>query len=139
MTRAELLALIARVERATQADRDLDADVAWLIHDGRAKREADGQREVWHKGLTPPRWVHWTSCSTFWPHYTLSIDAALKLIPAGYRWMAAGADQLVKRPSAMVIREGLSVSEGTGMVWGATPALAIAAAALRARLDEIEA
>ena len=63
------------------------------------------------------------------PAYTASLDAAITLVPKGFDWIIARTNG------------GLTVHAEVGnreMVFGATPALALTAAALRARPMEGE-
>jgi hypothetical protein len=63
---------------------------------------------------------------TVWPNFTASIDAAVTLVPEGHRWCCDTMNG--NRVSAFV-------ENGANGKWhdAATPALAICAAALRAR------
>jgi hypothetical protein len=119
MTREEL---IAALESATGPDRGLDADIAMAVQawpDGAfIMRGAPGMI-----GLDGGRCVSA-------PAYTSSIDAALTLVPEGYRW---SADCTGPKPYFRVWRMGRNVSRMDADAEGATPALALAAAALRAQ------
>lgn len=131
--RQTLAALVERVEQATGLDRELDAEIAWLMHPSDRKRlgSPDLRRECFHLGLPEPQWVPWESVSSFHPHYTSSLDAALTLVPEGMAWTVlaiSGADAATHSPSAVVTRQAGNA---------ATPALALVAAALRARMEEM--
>ena len=108
--------LIAKLEAATEGSRELDAEIALIIEPG-----------------------HWSSLfdalNQQCPYYTLSIDAALTLVPEGGLWSVCDMEE---GPFAQVIRP----IPGGGFVGGltqgraATPALALSIAALRARIGE---
>ena len=116
MTRAELLALAERVERAEWADLDLD----------RAVVEAIGWRFPNEGFATTPdgRVV----LRSHVPRYTSSLDAAASLVPDGWDW------ERYRSPTGMammVFRDGIGCHGHA-----ATPALALTAAALRALAQE---
>ena len=132
--REALLALAAKAEAATAADRELDAEIACVMHppDRRRLNFNPLRREVFHLGLLTPAWVDWDSVASFHPSPTASLDAAAALVPEGWAWHSA-------------MRPWFTPVGATGSVWGrfqksttftadaATPALALTAAALRAR------
>lgn len=113
---AEIEALTLRCESATGADRELDADIAPLqglrIVDeghplGRCCYDGNGQ-------------------SVTLPRYTASLDAAMSLVPEEYC------------VDLMSHEEGWDARIGSpAYARAATPALALTAAALRARASEI--
>ena len=144
--RATLEALLARVLEGTGPDRELDAEIAWLTHPSDRKRlgPPDLQRECFHLGLPEPQWVSWESVASFHPAYTTSLDAALTLVPEGWRinllseWdnetlRAKGAWQAILMP----IGKGDSIHAGmrTRCDHAATPARALIAACLKARME----
>jgi hypothetical protein len=109
-----LLALAERCEQAAGPDRELDAEIAL----------AAGWERKWNDSDKPHGW-YWRRGDYSWtaemegipPNYTASLDAAVTLVPEGCGWMVMGNAAKVGRwPSR-----------------GATPALALCAAALRAR------
>jgi len=117
--RATLLALADRCEQAAGPDRELDAEIAWMLTAQDRKRlgAPDLRREIWHAGLPTPAWVLFENVSSFHPAYTASLDAAVTLVPEGWGWMMMGnAAKVGRLPSR-----------------GATAPLALCAAALRAR------
>lgn len=133
MTRDDLNALIARVEAAEGPDRELDAEIAWLVHPPERRRLNLNpvQRECFHLGLQPPQWVPWDSVASFHPAYTASRDAAASLGAEG--WLV---ELLVQHPTYWAmklrrLRDGLLVSGR-----GETEQTCRTAAALRARLAE---
>jgi hypothetical protein len=119
MTRADLTALIARVEAATGPDREVDADIAVALNVGGL---AD---PVWKRlpgGKFVDRGCAINTVSA--DRYTASLDAAMALVPSGVDWLLdSGRIAIVGRRPA-----------GPFTARAATPALALTAAALRARL-----
>ena len=109
MTRAEL---IAALEAAKGPSDDLDlATAEWCYQNGGiAGVNYDPQLWVWRRG----------------GNFTSIIDAALTLVPEGYQaviWTAGAADVFASTP-------GVHVYDPTQ---AATPAIALCAAALKAR------
>lgn len=110
--------LATRIEQAGEGNRELDRLVAVsLLMDG-----------PWGAYETASDWL---KAAEQWniPHYTTSIDAAATLVPVGYAWLR-------KSPGAMTVykvptddKEWAQHIDGTA----ATPALALCAAAIRAR------
>lgn len=151
MTRDTLAALIARAETATGPDAELDANIMAALflredwHIGTMEEDEDGRwqpvkQPVWVDPETG-RWV-----GTHALPYTASLDAALSLVPEGWSWSAWGADRFTgTRPGAVLADETYKAPE---IPWecdrpfiegaAATPALALTAAALRARLAQME-
>jgi hypothetical protein len=93
--------LIARLEAATGPDRDLDVAIIDALFPGARK---------------------------FPLEYTASIDAALTLVPEGWRWHLGNT--LDGRGTAMIWLNPLT---GTDEIFAAAPAIALCIAALRAR------
>lgn len=111
--RDTLAALIERVERATGPDRELDAEIGALVMKNGCIREADGRQFQ----IQPhPR------------RYTASLDAAVSLVPEGWAWCVhdVGIASLMRAPRVV-------------KATAATPALALCAAALRARMESADA
>ena len=136
-SRATLEALLARVLEGEGPDQELDAEIAWLTHPSDRKRlgPPDLQRECFHLGLPEPQWVSWESVASFHPAYTTSLDAALTLVPEGWSWHVA-------------LRFWPAPTRATGSVWSesidgsklfyvdaATPARALIAACIKARME----
>lgn len=127
---AHLNDLIIRLAEAIGPDRELDAAIAEALslipqtHE-RAMNHGRPQAYYWHKHNH--KGDYWTP-----PAYTASIDAALTLVPKGWgvvvrRW-ADGTGRGVAH---------CYPPEGSGdYCHGATPALAICIAALRAKEAE---
>jgi len=135
MSRADLIALIALVEAARGPDRDLDAEIAWLrtARDKKRLGPPDLSREVWHAGLPTPAWVKWDSVASFLPRPTGSLDAAASLAPDGWQWVC-GQDRPQNGGAWADVQPNIV---GVTKVRAATPALALTAAALRARLAQM--
>lgn len=124
--RATLLALADRVEAAEGANLVLERDIALAIyHSATALTGNDARISVWDgNGRTQ---------LTVKP-YTASLDAAMTLVPNGWAWMA-GCDPgdgyfatLMPTDESGIVAHGVNCN-------AATPALALCAAALRARAE----
>lgn len=96
--------LIKKLEAATEGSRELDGDIHY--HD----------RKPYPKG-------GWNTDGL--PHYTTSIDAALRLVPEGFIWDVASTGQAW-------VMGGLD-NEQHLVTSAPTPALALCIAALKAR------
>lgn len=134
----DLLALAAQIEAADGPSRELDAQIAVAI-----RYFPVGVGFVWKHDLTPNspeigRVECLTKFGTGGPHYkaptfTASIDEALTLVPEGLVWNVMTDFGLPGRarlwgeiPAGAVPDRGVSAD-------GNTPALALCAAALKAR------
>ncbi len=117
-----LLALAERCEQATGPDRVLDAEIAMAAGIAPLGSEHEGNCTGWLKAPAISFGV-WKS-----PEFTASLDAAMTLVPeghccgAGTKFDGTGWAYVEPIPSAVADR-----------VSAATPALALCAAALRAR------
>jgi hypothetical protein len=109
-----LLALAERVEKAEVPDRELDVAIVRALHPG------IGPYEPHCVGEEPIFW-HDPYRKTLCPKFTASVDAALTLVPDGYGWNVQG--------NTNVFHALVSSYPGNAR----TPALALCAAALRAR------
>lgn len=137
-TDTDLGALIARVEGAGGADRELDAMVARAI--GRVPAHA-----MFDYALSGDDTLWWNGLGYKLPAYTASSDAAISLVPEGY-WLTFDPhfmdEEGIVRFKGYAFRPDWSRWEPSGTNWlnriesglCATPALALTAAALRARL-----
>lgn len=135
--RATLLALADRVEAAEGPDFGLDADIAraagyvqhfdslwWSPAIVRAARKS--RRGKWHHGR-----------AAMLPAFITSIDAALTLVPKGWKWALYSADDRSNPVAYCVPNMGrLPWPEWVTDIEAATPALALCAAALRALAQE---
>lgn len=140
--RATLLALAERVEKAEGPDRDLDAEIDLYLslpeitRRGGVALVSDGGIHEWY-GLGPPA-PQRNPATGAWRaprmEYTASIDAAVTLVPEGWGWQI--------RRSHTGHRAVCYLWSGSG-VWSPTvvataPALALTAAALRAKAEEMK-
>ncbi len=141
---ALLMDLADRVEKAQGADRELDAAIFVALTPeayGVERRPLDGlidnDTAGWLLRWDPPR--RWSDSWRPILRYTASLDAALSLVPEGWRW---SLDHTQNPPYRDCGRATL-YAPGDGWtpadvseIYGATPALALCAAALRARAEE---
>lgn len=117
--------LIARIESADGPSRELDAEIARSIGWGCVVRDPEAQNKYvcWRKHYRSGEWI-------MLPRYTSSIDDALTLVPDGHYMH-------VYTPYGEVSQGYAVVSDrDDGPLFtsiAATPALALAAAALKAR------
>lgn len=119
----KMVDLAARIERAEGPDRALDAEIAL----------AAGWREYQPGWFRPPS-VDVNHHASELPRYTGSLDAAMQLVPSGWklRQMHFNAPCADDRKWHLNLRGG---KEGGDRFVGrgSTPALALCAAAIRAR------
>jgi hypothetical protein len=118
---ATLLALADRCEQAAGPDRELDC----YIH---APREG--------RNIKPERWIETVRVySHMVPRYTASLDAAVMLVPEGWIYELGRGESGTSRA---LCRMGDERGIWTGWAVAATAALALCAAALRARAAAYE-
>jgi hypothetical protein len=145
MDRDELLALAERCEKATGADREVDLaihlalypddDVATRVRFGKRGLTGEaGQRWELSRGALlyeqrDDRGNCWANGGIPIAAYTASLDVAMTLVPEGWFTFLATQDRHSLRWK-WHLRGGFGVNAATR---AATPALALAAAALRAR------
>ena len=133
---SDLLKLAERCEAATGPDRELDEQCALaagysLVDPRPNERLQEHKRWVGPDGERNG-WVHNPNSFDFPPHYTASIDAAMTLVSEGWDYEIRRSGpwhQVTLWPVAMRGRNDITVSTET------TPALALCAAALRARSE----
>jgi len=128
---ATLRALIERVEQATGADRELDGAIEKMLTPDLAARP---WRYLGHgrwNDDSEPNGANLVAA----PRYTSSLDAAASLVPEGWQW-ACGKDRPENGGAWADVQPN---AVGVTKRRAATPALALTAAALRARLAEMEA
>lgn len=137
MTAAELRALADRVERAKGADTALDADIMLAKHPELASWDCvtyPGGKHPFFADRSDPEGANVVSPLAF----TASLDAALTLVPEGCDWLARSDH--IEGGYGHVTLQGISPNElphaSLGQAYAATPALALTAAALRARAEE---
>jgi hypothetical protein len=119
-TKAELLALAERVEALTGPCRETDAHIS-LVAINNGKTGSFANADKWIEAALQ---FHWSVA-----HYTASLDAAMTLVPEGWHTYFASEDRHSLRWS-WALRGGYGVTVASP---AATPALALTAAALRAR------
>ena len=125
--------LIRRLEEAKEGSRELDAAIAALI-----------RHPVSDKGTVLPDWVHrnfpeWTilqggrlKAGCIWeaPHFTTNLQDAVSAVPEGMNWDVSGGHPT--HVWATIWNDGCTTAENLYQVSGATPALALCIAILRA-------
>lgn len=123
---SELASLIARLEQASEPDRDLDQAIFLVLHPGWA-------RKPWKKGARRTCWFDEKGERQWYNdddrEYTRSVDDALTLVPEGWLWTWSGHEATVEKNSGRFLVEGDKEFYGRGH----SPAIAICIAALRAR------
>lgn len=128
----DLTSLIERVEAATEGSRELDK-VIWLACTSGATRD---KWSYIHKATGRECTVDETRDATgrliIVPEYTTSIDAALTLMPEGQDWSLFSDNGTAMAGCMPASEDGCDMTDTPG----ATPALALLAAILRARQTE---
>lgn len=118
----EIKSLIERLEKAPGPSRELDKEIAESC--GWERNEDDFWR---HKDR------YWArEAFDYPPNFTSSIDAALTLVPQKYDWYLHMIDEVYNACVGPI-----GTFSGTSSVIGATPAIALCIAALRARIWDI--
>ena len=114
--------LIKQLEAATEGSRNLDAAIAEVA--------------VWHPGraeeLQEAGHAFYDTAKSMCACYTTSIDAALTLVPEDFSWRL---QQTLGKPGGMAALVGPDDQVGDYHI-GATPALALCIAILKARDHE---
>lgn len=138
----EMLDLAARVEAASGPDRELDADIAIAIR-WRVLGNIQHWVHDWPAGYEHGSYEGTIRLANYpdgegykVPEFTASLDSAMSLIPQGAEWKCEGW------PEPSKVHSGASATawvQGAARVYAATPALALCAAALRARAQVREA
>lgn len=123
MTRAELIALAERVEGLAGPCRETDAEIAEAVG------EEHGRKSGWCNSDNGDYYVI-EECAR---PYTASLDAAMTLVPEGHFWLRLSElTMTVSRPDPNEKRWAKHFEAA-----GATPALALVAASLRAHAERI--
>ena len=117
----DLSELIARIEAASGPDRELDFWISVRV-EGTRYTDAELQADIDLVGIEG---MHIPFA------YTASIDAALTLVPEGY----FPTIDFVACRCWIRDAQGFDMPHGCAYGCGATPALALCAAALRARMN----
>ena len=122
--------LIARLEKATEGSRELDAEIAVV----------SGEFLHGKVSKTRPWLVTQAGINREPPRYSASIDAALTLVPEDFQWLVRDDERggfcNVTSPDFVAIEGSNGQDESIGKrfpTYAATPALALCIAALRAR------
>lgn len=143
MDAEQIKSLIERIEKSDGADRSIDvligATVRWLPPDGQAwlrdwrgdfgpMPRMTGRIAAFHDNGDPA--VHWEA-----PNFSASLDAAATLVPDGWYWTLGGN----VHHGHWIASVNTLNSEGEPWCVGcsnacATPALALCAAALKAKI-----
>jgi hypothetical protein len=125
----DLPSLILALEQATEPSRKLDAQIAVAV----------GWRE--RGGMFGWEWISPGGRMAELPFYTRSLDAAMGLVPDGCEWRVAkhmhgwsGQTKVFTNEAKISRWELLGTKTISEAASGATPALALCLAALRARL-----
>lgn len=122
----ELLAIVERCEKASEGSRELDARIAFVLDNRSIHVIVDG--DVLGRNNQPPHDI----CIVGWaPSYTTSLDAAMTLVPPGHDWSLFSDNGAAMAGCMPASEDGCDWTD----VPGATPALAICAAALRAQAE----
>lgn len=138
LTRDALLALAERCEKASGPDDVLDADIFQAM---RPELASDPWKRVTYPNGKHPFFVDDSDPGMMGiaspPRFTASLDAALTLVPKGHKWTLHSADDR-DTPCAYCVPDmgRLPWPVWVNDVHAATPALALCAAALRARAEE---
>lgn len=129
------MTLITRLEQAEAGSRELDAEIAALIHvdiDGlpfEAVGEESGKVTVYFAGGK-------TKQAYRAPAYSTSLDAAMSLVPEGWWREIKGPRKYLNIPTSIPNYWSVSLEswEGNNSAtgWAATPALALVIASLKA-------
>lgn len=123
------MSLIQRLEQLTGPDREVDAEIYRLIRGDKRPQGFwyfSGLRE---KGEAPETtWIEWSKRNS--PHYTSSIDAALKLVPDGWEWLRESPETM-----CVYLPKHEDDKSWAIHITGAhkSPAIALCIAALKAR------
>ena len=131
--RKTLLALAERCEQATGPDRALDFMILKRVRGLRDLGCGLYEMGNWYYALNDddPSEKH-----PPFPSPTASLDAALALVPDGHDWRIEVESG--RQPGAICCHpDQWSACPGVTMYSAATPALALCAAALRARAEEV--
>ena len=122
--------LAARCEASDGPDRDLD----WMVADAIGHQAFERKVAIW------PPFMPGSKLDKTVPYYTASLEAAMTLVPEGWNWMAGNRDQPVARAyvnNGQLHYAGYGTRRNPKHLWSevvaATPALALTAAALKAR------
>jgi len=143
MTALSLLSLGERVEKAMGPVRELDFLIAEALSENKDHWEGCRQRQVrwfdmsdWKAGDPIPVTWEWSQ-----PLYTASIDAAMSLVPDGLSFEVRSSGIGDKGQATIwdpMTQPGLSSHRQWNVKGCHSPALALCAAALKARASMVE-
>jgi hypothetical protein len=127
--------LIAKLEAASEGGRALDREVFASLGTHVFEKRGNDVKPWWYPvdhnevvfRIGEP---NYRSALRSYPKFTTSLDAALTLVPEGYEWGVAKAGD--DCPGAYV---DSGSGDDTTVHYGATPALALCVAALKARRE----
>jgi hypothetical protein len=135
MTRAAMLALAERAEKATGPDRELDAAIAVAVcwrWEGWSEGDLAVEEAAARSGMAYVADRVRNSTNSIWrllPAYTASLDAAMTLVPEG-------EDYAIERVGGGHWCSVDANGERQPCVGAATPALTLCAAALRSLAEQ---
>lgn len=126
---SSLLELAVRCEAATGPDRQTECDIFTALNPEWLPHKTDLGTFVNDKSLRDTPYL--SRNTKLAPRYTASLDAALTLVPVGVAWCLYSDSSIEYGPEP----EAGCMLNGYGLD-AATPALALCAAALRARASQ---
>lgn len=140
----DLATLIERLEKASGPDWELDIEIGEIIFPEQYKALCEDFEKTWKRaqenGLHDRRLACWRSTFQGVWRFTYSIDAALTLVPEGWRWRVERYNTDETKCNAELAEVGQIRDFGIGIktraqASGPTPAIALCIASLRARLE----
>lgn len=142
---AVLLALAERCEKAESRDAEIDTLIYAAVNGWRTEWRGNSLvrlTDFYPIGtIDPGERNRWFSGHIGAPAYTASLDAAMTLVPEGMIWGAVNSTlakpEKAERGTGFVGKPGQTTNEASQSE-AATPALALCAAALRARAAAME-
>jgi hypothetical protein len=124
--------MIDKLQDATGGSRELDAEISTLVGIATVATQYSKLRDPFGKS---DEMVTVMECNAL--RYTTSIDAAMTLVPKGCWVEIKGPRRYLNIPSPVPNYWSANIEtwnhEGQKMGWGATPALALCIAALKAK------
>jgi len=126
MSKATLLELADRVEKASGPDRELDVSIGSTVFDVEWRPYRPNARKTWGFQRAAKDDVVFYGTESV-PRYTASLDAAMTLVPSNIGFQLTVYSD---------VKPGCTVGLHGDLERAATPALALTAAALRARTQQ---
>lgn len=148
MQNASQKVLIERLEKATGPDRELDAEIFWLVSSTKSNTDAQAWETFRKHGAAAAYdeafGAQWRNREANPPwRYTELLDRALMLVPEGWQWQVSNRAPAPKTGRAYIHTDELIHIGMGGMTpnpkyrgaetTAATPALALCITALKAR------